>query len=1138
MKNSLYWNSSIPLKVNNKHILRIMKIALISLFIFITGIFATEASSQVAKISISSVNIDIQTVIKEIEEQTDYLFIYDKNEINLNHKVSISAKNKPVANILKEIFKNTDIVYAMQGNNIMLMKKEATGNPIITQNPRKITGTITDEQGEPLIGVNVSVKGTSNGTITDELGHFELTTYPGETIQVSYIGYATRFIKLGKEQTLNIQLKEDTQALEEVVVVGFGTQKKINLSGSVSSVNMDELTESRPITNVSNALAGVAAGLQVTSSNNRPGDDNASILIRGQGTLNNAAPLVIIDGMEGDMSSLNAQDIENISILKDASSAAIYGSRAANGVILITTKSGKSGKLSVSYNGYVSIQSIRPGVLDPVSNYADYMEYINRGYENSNIVAPYSSTAISEWRNDNGQNPLKYPNTNWIDDTFQTGIGTQHNLSMSGGTDKIQFYGAFGYFDNPGVLENAGYRKYNARTNITAQLTSWLKMGVNASGFIGKADPGNAGQSATESGEQASVGVFTWGWATTPAMVLKHDGRYGGIQNPEDDVSESGNNIRYALNSTTGDNTTRNIKSRFFITLQPIKDLSVTGSYSYEYTGQDVKTTPVFNDIWNFGTNQVMFYGEGQSYITQKQYDRERNYMDIVANYNHRFLDDRLGLQAMVGASQEQYKYEWYSVTRKDLTIPNGTVLDAANGEISASGNRTQWVMRSYFGRINLDWENKYLAEFNLRSDGSSRFQSDHRWGYFPSGSLAWRVDQEAFMEDLEWLDNLKVRASYGALGNNAVGNYSSISSYGATNYVLNNAVSTGWSITALANAKLTWEKTKVTDIGLDFSVLNNHLYGTFDWFNKKTEGILIQLPSPLVHGNASTPTSNAAEVTNKGVELSLGWRGKINDFSYDINGNYMYVTNNVDKFKGEDYSLSGIYMTKEGEAINSMYMYEVDRIIQTDEDLAIVNEMLAKNPDAFSKLGATPQKGDILFKDLNKDGIIDPNNDRKIVGSTIPKHTFGLTLSAAYKGIDLSIFMQGVAGAKGYLNASYFSSNVQRGYQITKEIAENSWVEGMTNAKYPRLTYQNAINNQANTLWIQNKNYLKIRNIQLGYTIPKHLLSHFQLQKLRIYGSLENFFTFTSYKGIDPELDSLTYPTMRQAVFGINIEF
>ena len=1136
MKNKLYWDYCILL-IPNKHILNIMKIAFICLFIFISGMFATEAESQNARISLKQTT-SVLDLINIIENQTDYLFVYDKKDIDLNRQISVKAQNKTVAEILLTIFKNTDIVYAMQGNNIVLMKKSSESIPVIQQRTVRVTGIVTDEKGDPLAGVNVSAKGTTNGTITDIDGHFSIMAEPETILQFSYIGYMNQFIKVGNSTSVTISMKEDTQALDEVVVVGFGTQKKVNLSGSVSSVDMSTLTESRPITNISNALAGLAAGLQVTSSNNRPGDDNASILIRGKGTLNNSSPLVIIDGMEGEMNSLNVHDIENISVLKDASSAAIYGSRAANGVILITTKTGKEGKLKVSYNGYVAFQSIRPGVLDPVSNYADYMEYINSGYNNSNQALPYSQTSISAWRGDNGQNPLKYPNTNWIEDTFSTGVGTNHTLSMSGGTEKIQFYGAFGYFDNPGVLENAGYRKYNARTNINAQLTSWLKMGMNVSGFVGKAEPGNAGQSATEAGEQASVGAFTWGWATSPAMILRHDGRYGGIQNVEDDVSESGNNVLKVLNSTKGENTTRNIKSRFHITLQPIKDLSVTGSYSYEYTEQGIKTIPVFNDVWDFGKDQIIFKGEGESYITEKEDKRERNYMDIVANYNHRFLDDRLGLTAMVGASQEQYKYEWFNVTRKNLTAPNGTVLDAANGQISTGGNMTQWVMRSYFGRLNLDWENKYLLEFNLRSDGSSRFLSDSRWGYFPSGSIAWRMDQEEFLNSTDWLSNLKIRASYGSLGNNSVGNYSAISSYGSANYVLNNGVSTGWAITALANAGLTWEKTKVTDIGFDFGVLDNRLYGTFDWFNKKTEGILIQLPSPLVHGSATTPTSNAAEVTNKGIELTLGWRDKAGDFDYGINLNYTHVTNNVDKFKGEDYSLNGIYMTKEGLPINSMYMYVADRIIQTDDDLAIVNDMLAKNPDAFSQLGGVPQKGDILFKDLNGDNKIDPTNDRDIVGDTNPKHMFGLNLSAGYKGFDFSIFMQGVIGAKGYLNEKYFTSTVQRGYQITKEIAENSWTDGMTNAKYPKLTYQTAVNNQANTLWIQKKDYLKIRNIQLGYTLPKSVLSKVQLEKVRFYGSLENFFTFTGYKGIDPELDDLSYPTMRQAVIGVNIEF
>lgn len=393
MKNKLYWDYCILL-IPNKHILNIMKIAFICLFIFISGMFATEAESQNARISLKQTT-SVLDLINIIENQTDYLFVYDKKDIDLNRQISVKAQNKTVAEILLTIFKNTDIVYAMQGNNIVLMKKSSESIPVIQQRTVRITGIVTDEKGDPLAGVNVSAKGTTNGTITDIDGRFSIMAEPETILQFSYIGYMNQFIKVGNSTSVTISMKEDTQTLDEVVVVGFGTQKKVNLSGSVSSVDMSTLTESRPITNISNALAGLAAGLQVTSSNNRPGDDNASILIRGKGTLNNSSPLVIIDGMEGEMNSLNVHDIENISVLKDASSAAIYGSRAANGVILITTKTGKEGKLKVSYNGYVAFQSIRPGVLDPVSNYADYMEYINSGYNNSNQALPYSQTSIS-----------------------------------------------------------------------------------------------------------------------------------------------------------------------------------------------------------------------------------------------------------------------------------------------------------------------------------------------------------------------------------------------------------------------------------------------------------------------------------------------------------------------------------------------------------------------------------------------------------------------------------------------------------------------------------------------------------------------------------------------------------------------
>jgi len=368
-------------------------------------------------------------------------------------------------------------------------------------------------------------------------------------------------------------------------------------------------------------------------------------------------------------------------------------------------------------------------------------------------------------------------------------------------------------------------------------------------------------------------------------LFSRYNVLFGGIQNGEDDISESNNNPLLALNSAKGDNTTRNTKARVYVTVNPLKELSVTGSYSNELTDNQRKVMPIFNNTWNFRTNTLITEGTGKTYVSQSDYKTERNYMDLVAHYDKKFISNRLDLGIMAGSSQEQYKYEWFSAYRENLTSSNLSVLNAATGSTSVSGNSTEWTMRSFFGRINLGWEDKYLLEFNMRADGSSRFSADNRWGYFPSGSAAWRLDQEDFMKDYNWLSSLKLRASYGSLGNNAVGNYAAISSYSFANYVLNNSVATGLALTSLANADLTWEKTKVADAGADFGFLNNRLYGTLDYFNKKTKGILISLPAPAVHGGASVPAQNSAQVTNKGIELTLGWRDKINDFSYSITG-------------------------------------------------------------------------------------------------------------------------------------------------------------------------------------------------------------------------------------------------------------
>lgn len=1036
----------------------------------------------------------------------------------------------------------------------------AEPNPVVAspqQAKHSIKGVVEDALG-PIAGANVVEKGTTNGTITDMDGNFTLEVSPNSILVVSYIGYKDQQIPVNNQSSFSIKLIEDSQALEEVVVVGYGTQKKVNLTGSVSSINVSELAESRPITNVSQALAGMAAGIQVSASSNQPGNDNADIKVRGQGTLNESSPLVIIDGVEANINSVNPQDIESMSVLKDAASASIYGSRAANGVILITTKQGKSGTLKLEYNGYVSFESIRK-TLTPVSNYADYMELVNEGYTNSNLATKFSQTSIDAWRNDAGKNPLLYPNTDWIDETFQSSVANNHVLSMNGGSEKIRFYSSFGFSDNPGVVENAGYKKYNGRVNVDADVKPWLKLGAQVSGYV--ADMGPAAKYTNDTGVTTVLDdLFTFASATTPGMVFRApDGRYGSPNNSEDDAQTANNNPLARLNRVEGNFRRNNVRARFVGTLTPFKGFTATASYSYEMTDEMRETKPVFIDQWNFQTETIGWTNRGKTNIYNYDGKLERYFGDVVLRYNTKLINNKLDLNVMVGGSQELYREKNFDARKYDLIDLSLNSINAATGDATASGTSTEWAMRSFFGRINLDWESKYLVEFNLRADGSSRFLSNNRWGYFPSGSAAWRIDQEGFMEDVvsKGLSNLKVRVSYGALGNNAVGNYEALSLFSnkdkdgkVLNYVLNNSLAMGLAQAAIANPELTWETTKVADVGVDFGVLNNRLTGTIDYFNKKTSNILINLPASDAHGITTIPKINSATVTNQGLEMTLGWQDKVGDFSYAVNGNFTYVKNVVNKYKGKDLggqSIDGANLIWEGHSINSQYLLRVDRILQTDEDMALVQQMIDNAPvdkngkkvNPFAAFG-TPQKGDLLYKDINGDGIID-NTDKEIVSDgPNPKYMFGLNLSGSWKGIDLSVLFQGSAGAKVYWqSAAYNTPTVRYGYQINQEVADGRWYEGRTDATYPRLLeYSSKVNTQQSDFYLQNKNFLKIRNIQLGYTLPKTWVEKMQLERIRVYGSLENFVTFTKYKGFDPEVSGLNYPSMKQAVIGLNVTF
>ncbi len=1037
----------------------------------------------------------------------------------------------------------TQNALAASDSNLFRRNENKSGSITITQQENTtVKGVVVDQSGIPVIGANVVMKGSnSNGTITDIDGKFSLNVPKGAILKISYIGYIEMEVPVGNKADLSITLKEDSQALSEVVVVGYGTQKKVNLSGAVATMDVGKLAESRPINNLSTALAGMAAGVKVSASKHAPGDDGASIQVRGQGTLNSSSPLVIIDGVEGALSSVAPNDVANISVLKDAASASIYGSRAANGVILITTKKGKEGKVKMSYNGYFSMESPSK-MIKPVKDYANYMELVNEGYKNSSMGLPFKKESIDLWRAHPNE-PLLYPNTDGFDVLFGNNVlAQQHTLSASGGSDKISYYSSFTYLNNPGVVENTDYKRYSLRSNIDAKISNWLSIGTNLSGYYGSRNV-NANSLSD---------VFNYARQTTPGMVHRHpDGRYGVPQNPGDE----GNNVLSRLNNKEGENLTRDIRTRFYATLNPIKGLSFTGSYTYNYNDEEEWIKPKFLSTWNFLEDVMVSDGVGRTNISNETQRTTRNFMDGIARYENKFFDDKFDLNVMLGASQEQWEERNTKASKYDLLDPALDVLDGAIGDASASGFRRGWAMRSYFGRINLGWDNKYMLELNLRSDGSSRFVPNNRWGYFPSASAAWRLDQENFMKEIDWLSSLKIRGSYGSLGNNYVGNYDAISVYEKANYILGNGVNMGLSQGAIANTSLTWESTYVANIGIDFGFLNNRLTGTLDAFNKRTSNILIALPSPAVHGEATVPKINSAEVVNKGIEITLGWQDTAGDFSYYVNGNITYIKNEVTKFKGGDRSYDGDRFIQEGYPINVLYLRPTDGIVQDQNDLKKVQKML----DAETALAAaenraprkvysagTPGLGDILFVDANGDGIVN-YDDRQVYGDgqNAPL-TFGMDAGVSWKGFDFSVLLQGMAGTKTIYSGAEYRPTVRVGFMVNQEMANGRWHEGLlgadgtiTNpAKFPRLNYETEKKNtDASEFWLVSQNYLRVKNLQLGYTLPKKWMDVVNIEKLRVYVSLENYFTITNYPGIDPE-SGWGYPAMKQASLGVNLTF
>lgn len=1021
---------------------------------------------------------------------------------------------------------------------------EMTDTITATQQTVVIAGTVVDEAGEPVIGANISIgKNPEIIAVSDTNGFFSLKKIHGdETIKVAFLGYEPETVRLTKgKQTYRIVMKTDASQLDEVVVVGYATQKKADLTGAVSSISSRALSD-RPLTNATNALAGLASGLTVTNSGgNTPGYESQSILVRGQGTLNNSAPLVVIDGMTGiALSDINPQDIESISVLKDAASSAIYGSRAANGVILVTTRQGAERAPRITYSGNVSFETVAKR-LNLVTDYADFMEIQNAGLIANGQAPRFSQGKIDEWRNDAGRNPTVYPNTDWQDHIYRNpSVVQNHNLSVTGGSKRVRYNLTFGYINNPGMIYYTDYERYQLRSNLDVNIKPWLSVGANIFGYIDKNNP---------SSENAAAGgdvIFGSGaFNTVPGMTLYDPatGLYGGIQNPEEEnVSNFNPYRRQWFYKPEYPTKTKRSVVKLNARLTPVKGLTIQGSFAYNYWERNIEHHLTDRNLYRFTLDGPVLIREGtvRTYIRRYNYKNTYRSSEITAKYD--FDISRLRTSVFAGMSQEYNKYDTDYYIKYDLVDPSLGAINAGMTNGSITGNYNEWAMRSYFGRINLNWDDRYLIEANLRADGSSKFAPGKRWGYFPSVSAAWRISQEKFMAaSSSWLNQLKLRASYGSLGNNATTSYYMYQSLFATaNYILNGNIAGGLAQTVLANPELTWEKTYMTNIGLDFAMFNSRFSGTIDIYNKNTKGILISLPAPLEHGTSTVPNQNAGEVNNKGFEFDLRWNDRIGKVSYNVGVNMGFVNNKVTRFQGDVSSINGVYKTQEGKPINQLYVITVDRIVRDQSDLDYVQSLVDRNPDYFATY-QRPELGDFLYRDANGDGKLDTNDRVEIGHGNVPRITYGANLGASWNNFDFSVLFQGVADYKVYYNNQAFRFVTVMGQSLIKDITDNSWTpENPYNSKYPLLRNNaNGKNNIASDAFVHNAAYFRCKNIQLGYTIPRDVTRKFFVENLKVYASIDNLFTITDFPGLDPEVGAnVGYPSVRQYSIGLNISF
>ncbi|HYG00928.1 MAG TPA: TonB-dependent receptor [Chryseosolibacter sp.] len=998
-----------------------------------------------------------------------------------------------------------------------------------------VSGSVRDSQGNPLPGANVYIKGTNVGTFTDVMGKFQINipaTEQNASITISMIGFTSQELAIGAATNFDVVLADDVTALEEIVITGYSYQEKDKITGAVNTVKSEDLVK-LPVPSIDQALQGRAPGVVVSQNTGAPGE-GVSVRIRGVGSMfSKNGPLYVIDGVPTlDIMNFSLQDVESISILKDASAAAVYGSRATNGVVIITTKSGKSKTPTITFTTQTGFQT--PSRLVKMANTAQYVEIYNEAAANDNagktnpiFLRPLITEDIASTLSD----------TDHVDAIMRDALMQTHTLSFSGQENNTGYFMSLNYFDQEGIIKGSEYQRLSGRINVNTTLNSWLKTGINLNIVRGTNDiVGSSGDGAGGNGGS----VVRYAFFRTPALPI-YDETGGFLDLPErPGMFGDGYNPSGLLAYNNNRRTTDQIFGKVFVDINLLKDLSFTSTFGFETNHQHQRR---FDRNWGTGAR---INNPNRLTINKYRYQSltSTNLLKYTLLTDDHKIDFLAGVEAIRNTGDNFIGSEMDFPDQSD----NLVYLGNGQGQQTAFESVTANSLLSFFGKIDYDLLQRYNASVTLRRDGSSRFGAGNRWGTFYAGSLGWRIDRESFLEDSQLFDKLFLRVGYGVTGNQEIGDYTFtdfiVPGY---DYVLGNTRAEGYAVSALGNSEVKWESSNQLNAGFDVTILEGRLNFSFDYFNKITNDLLVQQPLPSSAGEAAAPMRNNGKILNRGIEITTSYAGEIKDFRYDVGLNVATLYNEVLEvgvpIRGGYIGSDPMTYTEEGHPVGSFYMYEMEGIFQDAGDIF-----------THAYQGANIKPGDVKFKDQDQDGDID-SDDRAHLGSAIPKLTAGFNLNLGYKNWDMSLFVQGAYGQKIFSVLNRDIEGFYRPFNVTERFYENRWTGPGSTNEYPRASWDGSGNNaRFSSRFLEDGSYTRLKNVQIGYNVPASALGKMRVKSLRVYLAATNLLTLTKYSGMDPEMtvsdnargeadrasgmDWGTYPSARTYNIGVNLTF